>query len=69
MTGFINAAAVALRAAAKLGLELFNATRSVNETFFTGECGMRVSRDVANDNLMLDAINRFGFATTHGRAG
>lgn len=58
-----------LRTAAKLGLELFNATRGVNKTFFTGKCGMRVSRDVANDNLMLDAINRFGFAATHGRAG
>jgi hypothetical protein len=58
-----------LTAATELGLELLDATCGVDETFLTRKGGVRIGGNIANNDLMLDAINGFGLAATHCGAG
>jgi hypothetical protein len=54
--------------AAKLGLELFDAAGGINESFFTGVNGVRIHRDIANDYIVLNAIDDLFFVRAHDGA-
>ena len=49
-------------AAAELALELFNASGCVNKALFTRVGGMGVSSDIADNELMVNTIDRLGLA-------
>jgi hypothetical protein len=55
----------ALSAATELVLELFDTTRGVDHALFASEGGVRISSDVTNDDLIVNAVNCFIFCTTH----
>ena len=54
-----------LAAAAELVLELLDAACSIDETLLTGEGGVRVSSDVADDDLVFGAVDGFRLVATH----
>jgi hypothetical protein len=54
-----------LSATTELGLELLDTTCGVDETLLTSEGRVRISSDVTNDDLKINAVNRFSFRTTH----
>ena len=55
-----------LSAAAELGLELLDATSGVDEALLTCKGGVRVGGDVADGDLVFDAVNGFSLRTTQG---
>ena len=48
-------------------MELLDATCGVDETLFTSVGRVRVGSDVADDDLVLNAINDLSLAAAHGR--
>lgn len=57
-----------LATASELVLELLDATSGIDETLLTSKGGVRVGGNVANDYLVVHAIDCFRLATTHSRA-
>lgn len=58
-----------LASAAELVLELFDAAGGIDEALLTGEGGVRVGSDVADNDLVIHTVNGFGLAAAHSRAG
>ncbi len=57
-----------LALAAELGIELLDPTSGVDKAFFAGVCRVRVGSDIANDDLVLLAVDGFRLTRTHCRA-
>gem|GEM_PF-3624433 len=57
-----------LATASELVLELLDATSGIDETLLTGKGGVRISSNIANYHLVINAIDCFSLATTHGGA-
>ncbi len=57
-----------LAAAAELVLELLDAAGGVDEALLTGEGGVRIGGDIADHDLVIDAVDGFRLAATHGGA-
>ncbi len=55
--------------AAELVLELLNASSRIDEALFTSEDWVGVGSDVANDHLVLDAVDLFAAVCFDCRAG
>lgn len=55
------------RTTSELGLELFNAACSVDETLLTGKYRVRIGRDVLHEHVVFDSINRLLTLGLHGR--
>ena len=47
-------------------MELLNAACSVDEALLTSEGGVRIGSDVANNDLVFNAVDCFCLAATHG---
>lgn len=58
---FAVSGTVLAAAASEFALELVNATGGVNEALFTGVSRVRVSRNVARDHAIFDAVDDFLF--------
>jgi len=57
-----------LATASELVLELLDATSGIDETLLTSEGRVRISSNIANHHLVINAIDCFSLATTHGGA-
>jgi hypothetical protein len=57
-----------LATASELVLELLDATSGIDETLLTSKGGVRIGSNIANYHLVINAIDCFSLATTHGRA-
>lgn len=55
--------------AAELALELLNTASGVHKALLASVCRVGVHGDVANNNAVLDAINRFFLRGTYRRTG
>jgi len=57
---------VVLATAAELVLELFDAACGIDEALLTSEGGVRISGNIADHDLVFNAVDSFLFAATHG---
>ena len=60
---------IELTTTTELGLELLDATSSVDEALFTGVSRVRIRSDVADHDLVLNTIDDLCLTATHGGAG
>lgn len=54
---------------AEFASEFFHPASTVDQTLFTGVSRMGIAGDIAQDNEIVFAVDRFGFRGTSDRAG